>query len=157
MPVRSSRLVVSVGPILLRGSLGLLGLCREQGLKADCEQDGSGGISRLHLPPTPVRDFRDTVLGHLSSRLTCKRARLVHVGHLETFRVGDGVVRANEVEIAAHGLSLRWAFGTGAIRLVHESVMLLSQVVRYRTRPSVQARNAQPDPRARLGNIFGSR
>src|SRR4051794_12937927 len=115
MPVRSSRLVVSVGPILRRGSLGLLGLCREQGLEANCEQDGSGGISRLHLPPTPVRDFRDTVLGHLSSRLTCKRARLVHVGHLETFVIADGVVRANEVEIAAHGLSLGCAFGTDGI------------------------------------------
>jgi hypothetical protein len=62
-----------------------------------------------------VRDFRNAILDHLGDRFAGKRARLVHVGHLETFRVGDGVVRANEVEIAAHGLSLRWAFGTGGI------------------------------------------
>src|SRR3954451_597853 len=104
---RSGRLVVSVGPILLRGSLDLLGLCRDQGIKAHRKQDGSGGISGLHLPPPPVRDLRDAILDHLCNRLMCKRARLVQVGHLETLLVGDGMMRANEVEIAAHGLSLR--------------------------------------------------
>jgi molybdenum cofactor biosynthesis enzyme MoaA len=54
-----------------------------------------------------VRDLRNAVLDHLRDRFACKRARLLHVGHLKTCLVGDGVVRANEVEIAAHGLSLR--------------------------------------------------
>src|SRR3954468_7915156 len=104
MPVRSSRLVVSVGPILLREGLsddlglGFSSIDRERGIKANREQDGSGGISGLHLPPTPARDFGNAILDHLSSCLVCKRARLVHVGHLETLLVGDGVVRANEVE-----------------------------------------------------------
>src|SRR3954466_13326461 len=65
LTVMSSCLVVSVGPILVCGSLGgglrldYSGFRREQGIKADCEQDGSQGISGLHLPPTPVRDLRD--------------------------------------------------------------------------------------------------
>src|SRR5215204_1914818 len=108
-----SCLVVSVGPILLREELsdnvglGFSGLRRDQGIKAHREQDGSGAISGLHLPPTPVRDFSNAILEHFRDRRARKRARLLYVGHLETFVVDDGVMRANEVEITAHGLSLR--------------------------------------------------
>ena len=68
-----------------------------------------GGLPRsaAHLPPPPVRDLRDAILDHLGDRIACKRARLVHVGHLEASVVSDGVMGAHEVEIAAYGLSLR--------------------------------------------------
>src|SRR5215211_3603122 len=86
------------------------------GIKANREQDGSGGISRLHLPPTPVRDlFCSTLLDPLGDRFACECLRLLDVGHLKPFLVGDVLVRANETEIAAHDLSLRRTFGTKEI------------------------------------------
>src|SRR3954452_24938515 len=98
IPVRSSRLVVSVNPILVRGSLsdglGLVSvsLRRDQGIKGHREKDGSGGISGLQLPPAPVRDLRNALLDHHRDRFACKCVRLLHVGHLETFVVDDGVM-----------------------------------------------------------------
>src|SRR5215207_3594976 len=63
LTVMSSCLVVTVG--LRRGSLGGgLGL-HERGIKANRKQDGSGGISRLQLPPTPACDFGNAILDHL--------------------------------------------------------------------------------------------
>jgi hypothetical protein len=62
-----------------------------------------------------VRDLGDTILDHLQDGLTRKRARLIGVGDCDPFLVDDALLRAHEVEIAAHGLSLRWAFGTGGI------------------------------------------
>src|SRR3954454_7268638 len=94
------RLAVSVRTVFFRrdrdGSLdlGSSSLRREQGIKAYREQHGSRGISRLYLPPPPVRDLGNTVLNHFSDRFSGKSARLIYVGHLDPFSVENGLVRA---------------------------------------------------------------
>src|SRR5215210_2611566 len=92
-----------------RGGCGTSGrnACRQGRVKADREQDGSGSIPSLQRPSPPVRELRDTVLDHLGDCLACKPARLLKVGHLKTFVVDDGLVSADQVEVAVHGLPLR--------------------------------------------------